>query len=60
MPLVYAGICLLTMLVFGAVAAMAAFDLEFLGGLIIAGMYVSATLSLCLIAGVPVATLGAA
>jgi hypothetical protein len=39
---------------------MAAFDLEFLGGLIIAGMYVSATLSLCLIAGVPLATLGAA
>lgn len=60
MPLVYAGICLLAMLVFGAVAAMAAFDLEFLGGLIIAGMYVSATLSLCLIAGVPVATFGAA
>lgn len=60
MPLVYAGICLLAMLVFGAVAAMAAFDLEFLGGLIIAGMYVSATLALCLIAGVPVATFGAA
>jgi hypothetical protein len=60
MPLVYAGICLLAMLVFGAVAAMAAFDLEFLGGLIIAGMYVTATLSLCLIAGVPLATLGAA
>jgi hypothetical protein len=57
MSLLPFGITLVMMLVFGSIAAMAAFELEFLGGLIIAGVYITATLALALLAGVPLATM---
>lgn len=57
LPLLYSGISLVVMLALGSVAAMAAFDLELSGGLVIAGVYITATLVLCLIAGVPLVSL---
>ncbi|TVP98133.1 MAG: hypothetical protein EA381_13165 [Planctomycetaceae bacterium] len=57
LPLLFGGITLLVMLGFGSVAAMLTFELEFSGGLIIAGVYLTATLALALIAGVPLMSL---
>jgi hypothetical protein len=57
MSLLSFGITLIVMLGFGAIAAMAAFELEFLGGLIIAGVYIAATLALALIGGITLATM---
>jgi len=57
LPLLYSGIALVVMLALGSLAAMAAFDLELSGGLVIAGVYITATLVLCLIAGVPLVSL---
>ncbi len=51
-----AGLTLVIMLVLGAIAAMIAFELEFLGGLTIAGIYIVPTLVLALLAGVKLAT----
>lgn len=55
MSWVEAGIALVVMLGLGAVASMAVFELEFFGGLIVAGAYVTATLLLAIIAGVSIA-----
>lgn len=57
MSLLSLGITLVVMLCVGAVGAMAAFELEFLGGLIIAGVYISATLALALLADISLATM---
>jgi hypothetical protein len=56
MGLLASGISLVVMLVFGSVAAMAAFELEFFGGMIIAGVYVAATLLLAILGAVPLVT----
>lgn len=56
MGLLGLGISLVVMLAFGAFAAMATFDLEFSGGLIISGVYIAAALVLALIAGVQLVT----
>lgn len=56
MGLLSSGIGLVVMLCIGALAAMGAFELEFLGGLIISGVYITSTLVLALIAGVPMVT----
>lgn len=53
MGFVAAGVVLLVMLGFGSLAAMAAFDLEFFGGLVIAGAYVAVTLLLAILSGTP-------
>ncbi len=57
MSLLSSGITLVVMLCLGALAAMAAFELEFLGGLIISGVYISAALALALLADIPLATM---
>ncbi len=56
MGLLSFGIALVVMLAFGSIAAMTFFEQEFLGGLVIAGVYVAATLALALLAGVPLVT----
>ncbi len=56
MGAVAAGVTLLVMLVFGSIAAMAGFDLEFFGGLVIAGAYVAVTLLLAIISATPLTT----
>lgn len=59
LPLLFGGITLIVMLALGAIAAMVTFELEVSGGLIIAGVYLTATLILCLIAGIPLMSLNA-
>jgi len=44
------------MLCLGAIAAMAAFELEFVGGLTIAGMYIVPTLLLAILGNVTLVT----
>lgn len=56
MGLLASGISLVVMLVFGSIAAMAAFELEFFGGMIIAGVYVAATLLLAILGAVQLVT----
>lgn len=56
MGLLASGISLVVMLAFGSVAAMAAFELEFFGGMIIAGVYVAATLLLAILGAVQLVT----
>jgi hypothetical protein len=56
MGLLASGISLVVMLAFGSVAAMAAFELELFGGMIIAGVYVAATLLLAILGAVPLVT----
>jgi len=56
MGLLASGITLVVMLTFGSIAAMAAFELEFFGGLIIAGVYVAATLALAILGDVQLVT----
>jgi len=56
MGLLASGISLVVMLAFGSVAAMAAFELEFSGGMIIAGVYVAATLLLAILGAVQLVT----
>jgi len=56
MGLLASGIMLVIMLAFGSIAAMSFFEEEFFGGLVIAGVYVAATLALALLAGVPLVT----
>ncbi len=56
MSLLVSGITLVVMMCLGALAAMVAFELEFPGGLTIAGVYLSATLALALIGAVQLAT----
>ncbi len=56
MGLLASGIMLVIMLGFGAVAAMTFFEEELFAGLVIAGVYVAATLALALLAGVPLVT----
>jgi hypothetical protein len=56
MGLLASGISLVVMLTFGSVAAMAAFELEFFGGMIIAGVYVAATLLLAILGAVQLVT----
>jgi len=56
MGLLASGITLVIMLAMGSVAAMAVFELELFGGMIIAGVYITATLALALIAAVPLVT----
>lgn len=58
MSLLPSGLTLIVMLAIGAVVAAAAFEMEFLGGLIIAGVYIAATLALALLGAVPLATVG--
>ncbi len=57
MGMMGAGITLVIMLGLGAIAAMAAFELEFIGGLTIAGIYIAPTLLLAIIGAVPILTL---
>ena len=52
MGLMGSGIALCVMLGLGATAAMMAFELEFLGGLLIAGIYIAPTLLLAIIGSV--------
>jgi hypothetical protein len=56
MGLLASGISLVVMLTFGSVAAMAAFELELFGGMIIAGVYVAATLLLAILGAVQLVT----
>lgn len=56
MGLLASGISLVVMLAFGSIAAMAAFELEFFGGMIIAGVYVAATLLLAILGAVQLVT----
>ncbi len=56
MGLLASGISLVVMLTFGSIAAMAAFELEFFGGMIIAGVYVAATLLLAILGAVQLVT----
>lgn len=56
MGLLASGISLVAMLAFGSVAAMAVFELEFFGGMIIAGVYLAATLLLAILGAVPLVT----
>lgn len=53
MDMLSAGIALVVMLVFGSITAMLAFEIEGLGGLVIAGIYVAAALLLAVISGTP-------
>lgn len=55
MPYLVAGISLAVMMVLGALASMLTFELEFTGGLVHAGLYFVGTLTLAVIAGVPLA-----
>ena len=56
MGLLASGISLVVMLTFGSIAAMAAFELELFGGMIIAGVYVAATLLLAILGAVQLVT----
>lgn len=56
MSLMSSGITLVVMLCLGAIAAMAAFELEFVGGLTIAGMYIVPTLLLAILGNVTLVT----
>jgi len=56
MGLLASGISLVVMLAFGSIAAMAAFELELFGGMIIAGVYVAATLLLAILGAVQLVT----
>ena len=56
MGLMSSGITLIVMLMLGALAAMVAFELEFIGGLTIAGIYIVPTLLLALLGAVKVVT----
>jgi len=56
MGLMSSGITLVVMLSLGAVAAMAAFELEFVGGLTIAGIYIAPTLLLAILGAVKLLT----
>lgn len=55
MPWFMAGVMIVVILAMGAFAAANILELEFFGGLIVAGMYIVAALALALIAGVPLA-----
>lgn len=57
MSLMSLGITLAIMLGLGAVAAMAAFELEFIGGLTIAGIYIAPMLLLAILANVKLVTI---
>lgn len=50
------GVSLLAMMALGALGAVAVFELEFSGGLVVSGMYFVSTLLLAVIAGIPLAT----
>lgn len=56
MSLMSSGITLVVMLCLGAIAAMAAFELEFVGGLTIAGMYIVPILLLAILGNVTLVT----
>ncbi|MGV3484058.1 MAG: hypothetical protein ACO1RT_06555 [Planctomycetaceae bacterium] len=56
MGLMSSGITLVAMLVIGAFAAMVAFELEFIGGLTIAGIYIAPTLLLAILGAVQLVT----
>ena len=56
MGLMSSGITLVVMLGLGAIAAMAAFELEFIGGLTIAGIYIAPTLLLAILGSVKLLT----
>jgi hypothetical protein len=56
MSLMSSGITLVVMLGLGAIAAMAAFELEFIGGLTIAGIYIAPTLLLAILGNVKLLT----
>ncbi len=57
MGLMGSGITLVVMLGLGSVAAMAAFELEFVGGLTIAGIYIAPTLLLAILGAVKLVTI---
>lgn len=50
------GVTFAAMMGLGALGAVAVFELEFFGGLVVAGLYFIVTLSLAVIAGIPLAT----
>lgn len=56
MGLMSSGITLVVMLSLGALAAMVAFELEFVGGLTIAGIYIAPTLLLAILGAVKLVT----
>jgi len=56
MSLMTSGITLVVMLGLGSIAAMAAFELEFIGGLTIAGIYIAPTLLLAILGAVKLLT----
>ncbi len=56
MGLMSSGITLVAMLMIGAVAAMITFELEFIGGLTIAGIYIAPTLLLAILGAVKLVT----
>lgn len=55
MPYLAAGISFAVMILLGALASMATFELEFGGGLVHSALYFVGTLTLALIAGLPLA-----
>ncbi|MEL6898496.1 MAG: hypothetical protein AAFP90_20555, partial [Planctomycetota bacterium] len=54
-PWVYAGMMLAVMVALGAGVVVVSLELEFIGGILIAGLYVTVTFALALVAGIAMA-----